>query len=52
MEVTPDAPADGESKFAFSKYPGGVQNVLALPPELETKSLDVLLPFIVVKSKL
>ena len=29
------------------KYPGGVRDVLALPPGLENKSQDVLLPFAV-----
>jgi hypothetical protein len=67
MVVMPDAPAPGffdvtadcktmaweilnfpEGK---SKYPGGVRDVLAVPPGLQNKSLDVLLPFAVAKKQ-
>lgn len=67
MEVTLDAPAstyidvmtDCESLAVEfldfpegkSKYPGGVRDILAFPPWLENKSLDVLLPFTVAKKK-
>jgi len=33
------------------KYPGGIRNALALPPEIEQGSLDALLPFAVAKKK-
>ncbi len=34
-----------------SKYLGGVRDILACPPGLENKSLDVLLPFTIAKKK-